>query len=479
MLQARIRQAITRYALLRPGDTVVVAVSGGPDSVALLHVLALLARSEGWKLHAAHLHHGIRGPEADADEDLVVAMAARLGMPLSVSRLDPAVLRGAALEARARRARYAFLHDVARRTGASRIATGHTRDDQAETVLLRLLRGSGARGLSGIQPAREDGVVRPLLLASRAEVIEFLGRGKVAFRQDATNHDLRYLRNRVRHEVLPLLRALSPRIDGRLAALADALRADAEWLEASATRARRERNIAPGRPIDRTWLRDLPEAIRRRVVGAALREGGVPPDRVAGAIVAILDTLREEGATRSVPLRGGNVARVDPAEVRVERGARPEVRSSFDLPLAAPGVTHLPDGRSIEAKVGESGPPAGAREDRAERPSGGEGGPPAGHPTAFSACFDAAAIVAPLRVRSRRPGDRIRPRGFGGTRKVQDLLSEALVPPGERDRVPIVVMGEEILWIGGLRAGEIAVPGPGSGRLLVLSLRPPDHSQGL
>jgi tRNA(Ile)-lysidine synthase len=310
MLTARIRQAIRRYGLLRPGDAVVVAVSGGPDSVALLHGLALLARREGWKLQAAHLHHGIRGADADADEDLVRTLSARLGVPLSLRRLDPEHLRGASLEARARRVRYAFLHEVARRTGASRIATGHTRDDQAETVLLRLLRGSGARGLAGIRPRREDGVVRPLILASRAEVIEFLARGGVAFREDATNRDPRFLRNRVRHEVLPLLRALSPRIEERLASLADSLRADADWIETSTARARREGGVAPGSPIHRAWLSALPEAIRRRMVGDALRHGGTPPDRVAGAIVAVLDALSDEGRTRSIPLRGGRIARV-------------------------------------------------------------------------------------------------------------------------------------------------------------------------
>jgi len=455
MLPARIRLAVRRYGLLRPGDAVVVAVSGGPDSIALLHALALAARREGWKLHAAHLHHGIRGDEADADEELVRSLATRLGIPFHGSRLDPAALRGAGLEARARRVRYAFLHEVARRAGAARIATGHTRDDQAETVLLRLLRGSGARGLSGIQPRREDGVVRPLILASRAEVIAYLARGKIAFREDGTNRDPRFLRNRVRHEVLPLLRSLSPRIDERLCTLADSLRADAEYLDETAGRARRARGAAPGERLDGAWLLELPEAIRRRVTGAALREAGTPPDRVATAIVAILDAVAERGPSRDIALRGGTVARVDGGEIRIERPVD-ETRGSgapmlFDLPLAVPGVTSLPGGRSIEATIREEAPPAGRD----------------------IAIFDLTAITAPLRVRSRRPGDRIRPLGFGRTRKVQDLLTEARVPRAERDRVPIVVMGDEVIWVGGLRASESGVPGPESGKHLLLTLREP------
>jgi len=365
------------------------------------------------------------------------------------------------MEARARRARYAFLHEVARRIGAGRIATGHTRDDQAETVLLRLLRGSGARGLSGIQPRREDGVVRPLILASRAEVIAFLARGKIPFREDATNRDSRFLRNRVRHEVLPLLRSLSPRIDERLSALADSLRADADHLEETAARAWRARGTASGEGLDGAWLLELPQAIRRRVTGAALRAAGTPPDRVAMAIVAILDALAEGGAARVIALRGGGVARVDGAGIRIGRSVDTTPRSDspgpFDLPLAVPGVTPLPGSRAIEAEIREEEPPAGRA----------------------IAIFDLGAISAPLRVRSRRPGDRIRPRGFGRTRKVQDLLTEARVPRAERDHVPIVVMGDEVIWVGGLRAAEIGAPGLETGKRLVLTLREPEPGAGL
>jgi len=387
-------------------------------------------------------------------------MAARLDLPVSVSRLDPAVLRGVSQEARARRTRYAFLHEVARRAGASRIATGHTRDDQAETVVLRLLRGSGARGLSGIRPKREDGVIRPLILASRAEVIEFLARGNVAFGEDATNRDPRFLRNRVRHELLPLLRVLSPRINEHLSALADALRADANHLEEASARVRRQRTGAPGEILDRAWLLDLPEALRRRVVGAALREAGTPADRVGAAIIAIGDALREEGGARRIALRGGTAARVDEAGLRFEGPAERDDGEPFDLPLAVPGVTRLPDGRSIEAEMSEGDPPVRSAD------------------ATFSVSFDASGITRPLRVRSRRPGDRIRPRGFGHTRKVQDLLSEARIPRADRDQVPIVVMGDEILWLGGLRAGAIAETGPGCGLRLVLTLLSPDPVPG-
>jgi tRNA(Ile)-lysidine synthase len=322
MLLARVRQAIRRHGLLARGDAVVVAVSGGPDSVALLHALAILARKEAWKLHAAHLHHGLRGAEADADEDLVRALAARERVGVTVGRLEPARLAGAALEARARSARYAFLADVARSFGAARIATGHTRDDQAETVLLRLLRGSGARGLGGIQPRRADGVIRPLILASRAEVLRFLDRARLPSREDSSNRDPRHLRNRVRHELLPLLRALAPGIDARLAAIADHLRADSAYLDREGEAAARALGAGEGE-ADAARVRALPEAIRVRVIEAMLRAKGAPEDRLGAAIAALEEglTRRRAGAGRilAIALRAGLLAEIDGGTLRICR----------------------------------------------------------------------------------------------------------------------------------------------------------------
>jgi tRNA(Ile)-lysidine synthase len=469
MFLGQVRRAVRRYRLLDRGDSVVVAVSGGPDSMALLHGLTLLGREEGWRLHAAHLHHGLRGAEADADLDLVKRRCEETGVPLTVEFLAADRVRGPGMEARARRLRYAFLRRVAGEIGAARMATGHTRDDQAETVLLRLLRGSGPRGLAGIQPRREDGVVRPLILVSRAEVLRFLEGAGLAYREDRSNEDRAFLRNRVRHEVLPLLRRLSPRIGDHLASLADLLGADEAFLDAEAGRIAAPWFLESGmggdevRIPDRGSLAKLPEALRSRVLLRLLERAGVPREGISDAIEKITEHLALGSAPGGLDLPGGRRVAWDARGVRAGVPAT-EAADPFDRPLEVPGCTPLPDGRAIRARIIESSG------------MGAEGPAPAA--ASPSAVFDERAVSGPLRVRSRRPGDRLRPRGFGLRRKLQDVLTDARVPRARRDRVPLVVRGEEILWVAGVRASEFGRPSRTTRRCLLLELRAGEAGEG-
>ncbi len=469
MFLGQVRRAVRRYHLLERGDRVVVAVSGGPDSMALLHALTLLGREQRWRLHAAHLHHGLRGTEADADLDLVKRRCEETGVPLSVEFLAADRIRGAGMEARARRLRYAFLHRVAGQIGAARMATGHTRDDQAETVLLRLLRGSGPRGLVGIQPRREDGVVRPLILVSRAEVLRFLEGAGLAYREDRSNEDPAFLRNRVRHEVLPLLRRLSPRIGEHLASLADILGADEAFLDAEACRIAAPWLSEGGtggdeaRIPDRESLAKLPEALRSRVLLRLLEHTGVPREGISDAIEKITEHLALGAAPGGLDLPGGRRVSWDARGVCAGLPAT-EATGPFDRPLEVPGWTALPDGRAIRARIVES---IGI---------GAEG--PALEGASPSAMFDERAVSGPLRVRSRRPGDRFRPRGFGLRRKLQDVLTDARVPRAQRDRIPLVVRGEEILWVAGIRASEFGRPSRTTRRCLLLELLPGEAGLG-
>jgi tRNA(Ile)-lysidine synthase len=429
--------------------------------MALLHGLGLLGLEEGWRLHAAHLHHGLRGAEADADLNLVRRRCEEAGVPLTVEFLATDHIRGAGMEARARRLRYAFLHRVAGQVGAARMATGHTRDDQAETVLLRLLRGSGPRGLVGIQPRRADGVVRPLILVSRAEVLRFLQGAGLAYRQDRSNEDPGFLRNRVRHEVLPLLRRLSPRIGDHLASLAEILGADEAFLDAEATRIAAPWLSEAGtggdeaRIPDREALAKLPEALRSRVLLRLLERTGVPREGISAAIEKITEHLAPGSPPGGLDLPGGRRVSWDARGVRAGVPAA-EATGPFDRPLEVPGLTPLPDGRAIRARIVESGG------------VGAEGSAPEG--ASPSAVFDERAVSGPLRVRSRRPGDRFRPRGFGLRRKLQDVLTDAHVPREQRDRVPLVIRGVEILWVAGVRASEFGRPSPTTRRCLLLEL---------
>src|SRR5262245_19723142 len=230
-LLACLRAAAIRHRLFGPGDSVLVAVSGGPDSVALLHALAGLRAECGLTLTAGHVHHGLR-PEADRDAEFVRGLAARLGCPVAVAAVRLPQRPGRSPEAAARAARYAALGRMARAAGASRIAMAHTADDQAETVLMRLLEGAGPRGLAGI-PIRRGPVIRPLLEVDRAAVLAYLAAHGLPWVEDATNRDTKLLRNRIRHELLPLLGAHGwPRLPAALRRTAAASRELSEALDA-------------------------------------------------------------------------------------------------------------------------------------------------------------------------------------------------------------------------------------------------------
>ena len=303
-----VRRTIVRQKMLAPGERVLVAVSGGADSVALLAALAALAPRLGVTLHAAHLHHGVRGADADRDEDCAVGVAEQLGVACTVERA--ADLRsGSNFEARARARRYAFLRRAARAAGCTRVATGHTRDDQAETLLMRLVRGAGRRGLAGMDPVRDRWLIRPLLACGRADVVAFLTARNLPWCEDASNRDVSFLRNRLRHEVLPLLRALNPSIDATLAATATVLATEDRWLD-DAVRTR----VGPAPSLAVDALASLPLALQVRILRLWLR-----PQR--GTLRGLGRIHLEDMAALATGSRGRGVVPV-PGGGAVERSAR-------------------------------------------------------------------------------------------------------------------------------------------------------------
>ncbi|AKF07606.1 tRNA(Ile)-lysidine synthetase [Sandaracinus amylolyticus] len=273
MLLARVRRTIRERRLLRRGERVVVAVSGGPDSTAMLDVLARIAPELALELHVASVDHGLRA-EAQREVELVAAHASALGLPFHPLRATLPTKRGS-LQDRARAARYALLHALASELGASRIAVGHTLDDQAETVLARMMRGSGARGLAGIAPRRADGVVRPLIDSTRAEVRAWIEAHRLTIVDDPSNVDPRFQRARVRHAILPALAIESPAIARHLAHIADDTRA----LDALARKHARHllaRAAKDGDSLDAELLSRAPLAARREAlrIWAHARTGG-------------------------------------------------------------------------------------------------------------------------------------------------------------------------------------------------------------
>lgn len=416
-----------------PDAHLLVAVSGGPDSTALVVGLAALAPPQRWRLTTIHVAHGLRGSASEAERTAVAHLAESLGLA-HVER-QVSVSPGSNLEARARQARHTALREVARSTGAARIVLAHTADDQAETVLLRLLRGSGRGGLGGMQPLQ--GILwRPLLDVRRSDVLRFLADTGHAAAVDHSNADLRHARNRVRRLLVPLLEAeWNPGIVPALGHLATRLRDEDRVLEALAQR--RYRRLLVGSALDATRLAALPPGLARRVIRSWLSaETRRTPSAIHVERALALAAGRARGdVTVPGPTR---VLRVGRYLVR-RPGARGE-QCPFTVPLA-PGAVVVHPRAAWRLRLG---PP---------RPR--EAGDPAVR-DARSAVFDAGALRSPLRLRSPRPGDRIAlPRV--GTRKVQDVLVDAHVPREDRLAVPVLEAAGTIVWIAGVARSRVAL----------------------
>jgi len=447
-LLERVERTIRRHAMLAGGECVLVAVSGGADSVALLHSLAALAPAWSLRLHALHVDHGLRADSA-RDAEAVRRLGQQLGVPVDVATVT--VERRGSLEAAARAARYAALTACADRVGAARIALGHTADDQAETVLMRVLQGTGMRGLAGIPPVR-DRIIRPLIECRRADVVAGLHRAGLEWIEDPSNQDPKFLRNRIRHELLPWLTAsYGPEMPDALVRVATAARATIGALDRIAA-SELERLAETGEgavilPIEP--LRGLPRDVAGEVLRqAAARLGSHAPLR-AWAHRGLQRLLATPPPRQRFRI-GGVTLEVSGPRLRLALGTLPPLT---ERDVTVPGRVTLPEiGRALEATFHDA--EAFVISDDPGR-----------------VAFDADLLPATFVVRPRRSGDRFTP--FGGVeRKLKDFLIDAKVPRWERDRVPIVEAAGEIVWLGGLRRGAAAPVVTRTRRILELALVP-------
>jgi tRNA(Ile)-lysidine synthase len=478
-LRSRALETIRRHRLARPGDRVLVGLSGGADSVAMLLLLRELERDGALIIAgAAHLNHLLRGADSDGDEAFCAALAASLDVPFRADRIDVAALARAqkrSLEDAARSARYAFFERTMSELGADVVAVAHTREDQAETFLLRLLRGAGTRGLAGIHP-RAGRVVRPLLDVPRDDLRAYLAARGQAFREDASNADLTIPRNRVRHELIPALRSrFSPGITDVLAREAALARQDDEFLHAEAIKlAGRIVLTDVAVRIDAAGLSSAPRALSSRVAHAALQRLAGSKSITYDHVERLLALADGAGDGRAVSLpgqyavRAGGTIVLSPGRGRIQGG-----ENCFAFSLSIPGEVELGPQRLA---VGAASLPEAERLAclaEAEHEGGALGGGSgrqrkwAGRGSEVGVA--AAALALPLAVRSRRPGDRFRPLGAPGNRKLQDFLVDRKVPRAERDEVPLVVDGHDrIVWVVGQAVAEdFRVTDPSQGVLLL------------
>ena len=437
----RVEKAL-REAGVGPGHRLLAAVSGGVDSMVLLDALACLRERLGLRVLVAHIHHGLRGRAADGDAAFVAAEAARRGLGVSIARLHPGERRpGESVQVWARTARYRHLDAIAERVGASHIAVAHTQDDQAETVVLNLLRGTGPRGLAGIPPGRHR-ILRPLLQVSRAEVEAYATSRHVPFRVDASNASDAYRRNRVRHHLLPLLvKEYNPRIVESLASLAGLMREDDSALAAQADRLLAE----SGRVVDRAVILDVtalaavpPSVVRRAFHGAFQQASQAAHSLTRRHLDALRGLLSRGGAVR---LPGGFVGQRAGKELRIGRPAAESPTPGAVAPAQIP----------VRPGVWTAWPPLACRI-RVRRL--GSGRVPLADPTHWQAVLSPQVLLKQLSLRARRPGDRFRPLGMQGQKKLQDFFVDAKIPREGRERVPLLTAGDRIASVVGYRIAE-------------------------
>lgn len=453
---------IMKHNMVSPGDRVLAGVSGGPDSVALLHGLYILQDRLKIKVYAAHLDHRFRGEESFEDARFVEDFCRRLGVPCIKEAVDvPAYIEktGLSPEEAAREVRYDFFDRAASKVDAAKIALGHNLDDQAETVMMRVLRGTGLKGLQGIEPVRDGRFIRPLIEISRSEIEAYLDLNGLGYRTDSTNLKPEYHRNRIRLELLPLLeREYNPNIKRVLAGMAEILGWDVELLEdlaeAAYNEAAHDDNGQVFLSLDR--LVKAPRAISSRMIRRACGQvvHGLKDIELVH-VKQVMAFLQSPGRGPITQLpRGLTVEKRGGCLVFSKGRAAPAPK--FEYILAIPGSVTIPEaGYEIRAEIVPRG------EEHADL-----------KPGILMEHLDFDKINASrLVVRNRRSGDRFVPLGVNGSKKLKDFFIDEKVPGYLRDEIPLVTDGHDILWVVGYRmSGSHRVTGD-TRRLLRLTAR--------
>ncbi len=465
-LAAQVAATIRKYRMLADGDGVLAAVSGGPDSVALLHVLSKIKDEWALRLEVAHLEHGIRGEESRADARFVAAAADRLGLPFHLKEAELSRVKAERgkgnLEALAREERYRFLAETARTRGMNKIATGHTLDDQAETFLMRMFRGSGRRGMGATAPVARRGdaaLIRPLIETSREDVEAYLAAEGLDYRVDRSNFDAALLRNWMRLDLIPRLKeTIDAAVPARLVRLAEIVREEDEVLDRLA-RERLPATVRSSALLCEPLLAE-PRALQRRIVRLWL-EGRLGSLKRVGFdhVEAILELIS-----------GG------PPNGRVALpGAQEAVRRYEALTLEKRRVRPVSVAYSYRFETGSDliVPEAGLK-------IASSGIAPANVITKdlFEAFFDAAELPRFLTVRNFRPGDRFRPMGVDGHKKVKDMFIDLKIPREQRATQPLLVAADEIVWIPGCARSGLALVTPETRSVLHVRAMPLESMAG-
>ena len=436
----KVENTISKHNMIDHGDTVVVGVSGGPDSVCLLDVLYELKGALRLNLIVAHYDHGLR-PHEDKKETLFVKqLAKRYGVVFvceESQELRPGI---PSPEETARNLRYNFLENTRKKFSAERIALGHNMDDQAETVIMRLIRGSGVSGLAGIPPIRGEAIIRPLIECTREEILSYLTQKGLQWMVDSSNLQPDYLRNKVRLEVMPLLKKYQPRISQVISQTAEILRKEDLWLEQQAEKWMSELVTEKGDgyvTIRLSQFIGVPEALRARIVRGLIRSVKGNLRRITShhikAVCHLADSSKAQG---KVQLPDG-ISVIKTYHVLEISSAR-QIQKEFCYYIEGPGVVTLPfKGLRISVEEMDVSKPLPRLDE-----------------SRWTAFFDGHKVNFPLTVRNFRPGDRFVPLGMKGHKKLKDFFIDLKIPWSVRKTLPILLAGDEIIWVCGLRIND-------------------------
>ncbi len=437
MLFEKVKKTIRDHGLFHKGDKVLISYSGGVDSTALLHLLLELQKEWPLELFLGHFNHRLR-QSAEEDERFVKEVARKLSLPLFIGRGDVQARARAMkqnIEETGRQLRYEFLNQEAAEIGGAKIATGHTMTDQAETLLMRLMRGSGLRGLAGIYPAVDERLVRPLLEVEREDIEAYIKEKKVAFRMDESNLDRRFLRNKVRLELLPYIRKnFEPAIVRQLGRMASIIREEDTLLEEMAREKTKEavKKKSHSLTLERLSLFSFPRALARRVVRNFISELRGSLRRISFEDVESILNL-DEGKEYS--LKEDMVLRREANQIILKKKA---ALVQYEYEWEGKGILELQElGLKFKGtkRTGENF--LRLRSDDQTR-----------------AFLDFGKLSFPLTVRNRREGDRYRPLGAPGRKKVKEIFRSKGIPLDKRERHPVFLSGDEIVWILGLPVSE-------------------------
>jgi tRNA(Ile)-lysidine synthase len=466
-----VKRTIADYKMVASGNAILVGVSGGPDSMALLHILQHLAPEYGLRLAVAHLNHGLR-KEADDEAEFVATTSAGLGLACHIKKEDVSRFRHRrrlSLEEAARLRRYAFYDDVATRHHFDKIALGHQADDNAELVLMFLFRGSGPVGFAGIPPVRADRIIRPLIRLSRRDILDYLKAVGLAYVTDRTNRDMRFMRNRIRGHLVPLLRRFyNPKISEALNRLADIQREEQAWIDEIADALYRDARLsddAHRRLLSIAQLVRQPKAAQRRIIRKAIIEIKGDLRRISfahvRAAVGLLSVDRQDGRLDLpdgiVLERIGNTLRVS----KKSGPARPKPDAVEEIyPAAFCYGVKKPDEAAVIVTVAEidcrvifSTVAAGASVNLRQ----------AGQQVAF---FDIDSLIFPLTLRNVRAGDCFRPFGLQGSQKIKKYFIDHKVPREKRRACPVLLSGGRIIWLMGHRVADDCRVSPATREIL-------------